>query len=356
MNRLDRYIGMEFGKALMFVMLALVPLFSFLDLIQQLDDVGTGDYGLVDALLYEVRMLAPRTLELLPFGALMGATIALVLLAQHSEVIAAQAAGISVARIVAAVLKSGLLLMISAALLDQFVVSRIHQNAVRQQLLAQSVDEVQQIDEGYWMHHDSRFIRIGEVLLGQIPADIDILELDDDGEVQLYIHAAQADLNDPENWILQDLVVKEIDGTSVTTEQRRSMRWESYMTSDQVALIELPPETMSVSQLNAYVRYLAAGVQQTDRYELALWQKLTLPLATGVMVLLATPFAFGTPRSTSMGKRVVLALGCGILFQIATQVAANTGLVFGLNPALTTLAIPLATGILALVILSRVDA
>ena len=356
MNRLDRYIGMEFGKALMFVMLALVPLFSFLDLIQQLDDVGTGDYGLVDALLYEVRMLAPRTLELLPFGALMGATIALVLMAQHAEVIAAQAAGISVARFAWAVLKSGIILMFAAAVLDQFLVSGLHQNAVRQQLLAQSVDEVQQIDEGYWMHHDNRFIRIGKVLLSQIPADIDILEMDADRQIKLYIHATQADIKDPENWLLQDLVVKQIDGASITTEQRQSMRWESYMTADQVALIELPPETMSVSQLYAYIRYLAVGVQQAGRYELALWQKLTLPLATGVMVLLAIPFAFGTPRSTSMGKRVVLALGCGILFQIANQVAANTGLVMGLNPALTTLAIPLATGILAFIILSRIDA
>ena len=356
MTLLDRYIAAEFAKALVFVMLALVTLFSFLDLIQQLDQVGTGNYGLLDALLFELRMLAPRALDLLPFGALMGSTIALVLLAQHNEVIAAQAAGISVSRIVWALLKSGIALTLAAALLDEFIVSSLHQNAVRQRLLQLSETGVLQIDEGYWFHHGNRFIHIDRILHDRVPVDIDILELDDDRQVKLSIHAREADIDDPRNWLLKDLVLKQLSGAKVVTEHHRWLHWESYMTPDQVALLKLPPLTMSVSQLYAYIRYLVDSGQKTDRYELAFWQKLALPLATGVMLLLATPFAFGTPRSTSIGKRAVLALGCGILFQIVTQVAVNGGLVLNLDPALTTLSTPVATAVMVLISLSRIRA
>ena len=88
MTLLDRYIAGEIAKAFVLVMLALVFVFSFLDLIKQLDDVGSGSYGFSDALMFELRMLAPRAVNLLPFGALMGTTIALSLLAHRGEIIA----------------------------------------------------------------------------------------------------------------------------------------------------------------------------------------------------------------------------------------------------------------------------
>ena len=73
-----------------------------------------------------------------------------------------------------------------------------------------------------------------------------------------------------------------------------------------------------------------------------------------VMVLLAIPAAFGTPRSTSVERRVIVALAAGLVFQIATQVIANAGLVLQLPPALTTLVTPVATAMLALVLLRKV--
>ncbi len=353
MNLFDRYIAGEIGRAIFLVLLALVCLFSFLDLIQQLDDIGSGSYDFADAFLFELRMLAPRALDLLPFGALMGATIALALLAHHGEVIAAQAAGVSVSRFSWAVLKGGLVLAVFAAVVDELAVSRLHQEAVLQRALALSDTEVTQADDGFWIYYGSRFVHINRVLHGRIPADIDILEVDEERRLSLFIHARQADVGDPSRWLLRDVVVKRLDQATVTTEHHPSMYWESYMTSEQIGLLELPPRTMAPSQLHAYVGYLKETRQQAGRYELNLWQKLTLPVAVVVMVLLAVPAAFGTPRSMSVGRRVLLALGAGLLFQIASQLAGNTGLIFQLPPALTTLALPVVTAIAALLVLRR---
>ncbi len=354
MTLLDRYVASEMAKAFFLVMLALVSLFSFLDLIQQLDDVGSGSYRFADAVLFELRMLAPRALDLLPFGALMGTTIALALLAQHSEVVAARAAGVSVSRFAWAVLKSGILVIVVAAVMDELVVSHLHQEAERQRSLSLSDKEVTRVDGGLWIHHGNRFIHINRVLHGRIPADIDILELDAQRRVRLFIHAGQADVQNPRNWLLTDVVVKKLGEATVTSEHHPRMYWESYMTSEQIGLLELRPPAMSPTQLYGYVQYLKGTGQETGRYELALWQKLTLPIATGVMVLLAIPAAFGTPRSASVGQRTVAALGAGLLFQIATQVIADVGLIFQLSPALTTLAMPVVTAVVALLLLRRV--
>jgi lipopolysaccharide export system permease protein len=353
MTLLDRYIATEIAKAFFLVMLTLVLLFSFLDLIQQLDNIGSGSYRFADAVLYELRMLAPRTLELLPFGALMGTTLALAMLANQGEVIAAQAAGVSVARFAWSVLQSGILVAVAAALIDELLVSQLHQEAVQQRSMSLANAEVTPADEGFWIYHGDRFIHINRVLHGRIPADIDILQLNDERRVSLYIHAKQADIGDPSNWLLRDVVVKNLAEMPTVTEHHPSMYWESYLTSEQVGLLEVPPRTMSPTQLYAYVHYLQGSGQPSARYELTLWQKLALPAAVGVMVLLAIPAAFGTPRSMSVGKRVLIALGGGLLFHILTQVVANSGLILQLPAALTTLATPVVTAIVALVVLRR---
>lgn len=355
MTLLDRYIATEIARAFFLVMLALVLLFSFLDLIQQLDDIGAGNYRFGDALVYELRMLAPRALELLPFGALMGTTIALALLAHQSEVIATQAAGMSVSRFAWAVLQGGLLVAALALVLDELLVSPLHQEAVQRRALSLAKAEVTQADEGFWIHHGNRFIHIDRVLHGRVPADIDILELNEARQVTLYIHAKQADVSDPGNWFLRDVSVKRLAQTPVATEHQATLYWESYLTPQQVGLLELPPRTMSPMQLFAYVGYLKETGQPASRYELTLWQKLSLPLAVVVMMLLAVPAAFGTLRSVSVGRRVILALGAGILFSIASQVVANAGLIFHLPPMLTSLSTPVVIAAIALILLIRIS-
>ena len=57
MKILDRYIGETLVHSTLLVTLILLPLFTLLDLVQQLDDIGTGNYGLVDALIYEVLLM-----------------------------------------------------------------------------------------------------------------------------------------------------------------------------------------------------------------------------------------------------------------------------------------------------------
>ncbi len=355
MTLLDRYIASEIAKTFLLVMLALVLLFSFLDLIQQLDDIGSGNYRFVDAVIYEIRMLAPRALDLLPYGALIGTTMALALLAHRSEVIAAQASGVSVARFAAAVLQTGLLAAVGALALDELLVSRLHQEAVQQRALSLAKAEVTLADEGFWIYHNNRFIHINRVIHGRIPTDIDILELDEARRVSLYIHAKEADLSDPARWFLKDVLVKRLADTPATSAHQPSLYWESYLSAEQVGLLELPPRTLSPSQLHAYVSYLQETGQPASRYELTLWQKLALPVAVAVMVLLALPAAFGTPRSISVGRRIVLALGAGLLFRIASQVIANSGLILQLPPALGALATPVVTALIALITLRRIS-
>jgi lipopolysaccharide export system permease protein len=338
---IDGYVGRAVLAALTLVLLAVVAMFSLIDLIQQLDDVGKGSYGFADALRYEMLMLPRRALDLLPFAALTGTTIALAVLAHTGELVALRACGASPARVALAVVKTGLALVLLAAVAEELVASPLQQQAVQGRALDLAAGEVQKRQERFWIHSGSQLVSIGRVRHGNVPEDIDIVELGDDQRLRAFIHAHQADISDPGLWVLEDVTLKRLGAGPTVTERLPTMRWSPYLTLKQVQLVQLPAHVMAPSQLYGYIGYLGAGGQSTERYELVLWQKLTLPLTTGAMILLAVPAGFAPPRSTRSGARVVLAIAFGLMFQIVSQLVASAGLAFELSAPLVTLG-PLA--------------
>src|SRR5690606_28006712 len=106
MSTVDRYLARWLAGGLLIAALVLLPLFAFLDLVEQLDDVGEGFYTAADAFLY-VALIQPRRLaQLLPFIVLLGAVVALGRLAAANELTALRAAGLSAGRLGAALLKA----------------------------------------------------------------------------------------------------------------------------------------------------------------------------------------------------------------------------------------------------------
>ena len=99
MTILDRYIGLALARGVLLVILVLLPLLTLLDLVRQLDELGTGNYRLVDALIYELYLMPSYLLGLIPFTALLGTSIALGGLAHSNELTVMRAAGISIQRI-----------------------------------------------------------------------------------------------------------------------------------------------------------------------------------------------------------------------------------------------------------------
>ena len=99
MKTIDRYIGSSFLRSFGLVVIILVVLFSFLELLSQLNDVGKGNYLVEDVFLFIGLTLPRRMLDLMPISTLLGSVVALGLLADHGELLAMQAGGISVQRI-----------------------------------------------------------------------------------------------------------------------------------------------------------------------------------------------------------------------------------------------------------------
>ena len=335
---LDRYIGQLLARSILLVAIVLVPLVALLDLLQQLDDVGVGNYRLLDAIVYEVLLMPDYMLSLMPFIALLGTSLALGGLAHTKELTAMRASGISIVRIALATLRSGVLFMFVVIIMMEWIAPLLHQQALKRQSLALSGVEVLIEKHGFWIHKDDRFINVRNIYHGNTPADIHVFEFDPEKhQLRRYLHADRAETQERKQWLYKDLITKNYEDGTVETRHEAGLVEESYLTEKQLKVLELPIESLPPSDLYQYLKYLRTSGQTTERFELVFWQKVMLPVVVVVMMLCSFPFVFGSMRVASMGKRIVLATVTGLSFQLISQLLANLGLMLDLSPLLMVL-------------------
>ena len=337
MKILDLYIGSQFIRGLVLIILILLTLFSFFELVNQLDDVGKGNYKIVDAFIFVGYTLPRRMLDLLPISTLLAGIIALGLLADHGELLAMQAGGVSVKRICLAVLGTGTFLILGAGVLAEFVIPPLEQQARALRSRALSATGVTLTKQGLWARSGTSYINVGKTLVGGRAADIDIFECDEQGHLRMYTHAREATIQADKKWVLKDITRKTFGQLGIREQKMPTLTLDSFLSSDQVNILELPPDSMSSADLSQYIAALRQSGQNADRYALALWRKLSVPLTTGAMVLLSLPFIFGSTRKISAGRRIMLGSLVAIVFYFADQVIVHLGLLLSLKPFITAM-------------------
>jgi lipopolysaccharide export system permease protein len=189
---------------------------------------------------------------------------------------------------------------------------------------------------GFWSRDQRRFVGVRHVLEPGLLGEVQVFEFDDDARLRLFLRAERASVRDG-RWEMTEVLEKTLSDAGVETRRHAVRVWDSFLTPQQVGLLVLPPQSLSFTELFGYARYLRASGQAATRYELAIWQNASQPLAAGAMVMLAIPFAFGLLRTASAGKRIVLGAVVGIAYHLATQIVARAGLLLDLHPAVTTL-------------------
>ncbi|MGD9824637.1 MAG: LPS export ABC transporter permease LptG [Desulfobacter sp.] len=337
MRILDIYIARSFLKYFFFVVLILMVLFSLFELLSQLDDVGKGNYQLTNALAFVALTLPRRLLDLMPISTLLGGIVALGLMADHGELVAMEASGISIMRISSAVLATALFLMIASGILAEMLIPGMEELARKSRAQAVSTADITITRQGFWARRDNSYIHVEKMLDEGVAADIYIFKFDNKGSLQLFTHAQNANLQDNRQWILNGITQKIITGNEIATKKLKTLTLDSFLSAYQVSVLELPPYSLSTPDLIRYIDALQLNGQNADQYSIALWRKLSVPLTTGAMVLLSLSFVFGSTRGTSAGYRITLGSFIGIILYFADQILMQWGLFLNLEPFITAM-------------------
>lgn len=334
MKTIDRHIGSSFLRSFGLVVIILVVLFSFLELLSQLDDVGKGNYQVRDVFLFIGLTLPRRMLDLMPISTLLGSVVALGLLADHGELLAMQAGGISVQRICWSMFATGTILIIFTAMLAEMVVPPLDQLARKKRARAVSGSDFTLTKQGFWVRRGNTYIHVGKTLSGNTASDLDIFEADKTGHLKTYTYAREANIQNRDQWVLREITRKNFTDEGIKTTRIPSLTLDSFLSSEQVGFLEIPADSLSSSDLYRYAEAMRENGQNVDRYMLSLWRKLSVPLSTGAMVLLSLTFVFGFTRRITAGKRIMVGSFVGVLFYSGDQVMVHLGLLLSLSPVI----------------------
>ena len=358
MRLLDLYLGRTILNQVLLVMSVLAGIFMFVTFVDQISYLGTGRYGLWDAMWF-VLLSTPRIIyEVFPMAVLLGAILGLSLLALGSELIVMRSSGISISQITVAALKLGVVLAVFALVIGEFVAPRSETMAQRVRAAALESSIERKGNSGLWIRDKNMYVNIGEVLPDLTLQDVRIFEFDGADQLRLLLSADigrphersidvdrlkksatsvrdECDQDAGEHWHLQQVQQTTIDEQGrVDPDSDPDLRacWYTPVTPQMMSIFLVQPEQLSIGQLRHYIGHLAANSQDTRHFELAYWSKLVLPLSMGVMLILAIPFVFGNLRAGGMGRNLFIGIMIGMVFFAANKALGYIVLVYNLPP------------------------
>jgi len=328
---LDRLIARHVLYGTLLVLNVLVALAVFFILIDGLKDYGKASFGALALVKYVILKQPQQVYELSPIAALIGAMMGLSTLALNSELTAMRAAGVSVARIVGATMKIGFVFAAVIFLVGEYVVPASENLAQtgRAKALSQAL---QQKSSGIWLRSGASFVNIGEVLPDLSLLRMNIYDFDKYAHLRIQTSARHA-AHDGDKWRLEDVSESIIVGKeAVQTRRAAKEDWRSALTPEVVSVFAVQPGSLSIQQLHYYIGHLQQNNQDTRNFRLVFWQKIFMPFATMVMMLLATPFVFRQIRSGGMSSRVFIGIMLGLVFIIVDQSLGYFGVLYTLPP------------------------
>ena len=331
MRQLDSYVARTVMMATMVVMIVIVGLDAIFTLVDELDNLK-GSYQLLDALLFSGLRLPRRIYEYMPMACLIGCLAGLGSMAANSELTVMRAAGVSINRIVLAVLKPMAVLMIVSLLLGEYVVPSLERIAQAQKAVAQGASEaLSNKGKGFWHREGNAFMRFNAVEPGGVLHGITRYEFNDKNELKQVIYGQRA-IYQNAYWQVENLVTTIIEEDGVLQKRQDSGRWDTELTPEKLSVVIVSPRDMSITGLYYYSEYLDQQGLNTDQYMLSFWRKVTQPLSTFALVILGISFIFGPLRSVTPGYRIFSGIVVGMIYKYTEEMLSPASIVLGFEP------------------------
>lgn len=356
MRLLTRYLRREIYASILLVFAALIMLFALLDLINEMNSMGKGDYSLGYVLLFVTLTVPGHVYELFPVAVLIGTIFAMVQMAANSELTVYRSSGVSLKQMIGALLRIGMPLVILCFLSGEFVAPPSERLAQQLRLKAQGAQvNLKEFRSGVWAKDERSFINVKSVLPDTSLLDVSIYEFDESYHLRNITTAEHAAYLDGQRWQLEGVRQTRFDKEGATADNRPSAEWRTSLNPDILSVLLVVPEQMSAWNLYQYTEHLRDNHQKTVRYEIAMWNKLVYPFAVLVMMMLALPFSAYQRREGGISGKIFVGIVLGLAFHFVGRLFANVGALNDWSPLLSATAMTWMFLALALAMLWRTE-
>ncbi|STX29445.1 permease [Legionella beliardensis] len=353
MKLIDRYIAKTILAATGLVTLMLAGLQLFILFVNQIDDLGRADFGIVQASIFVLLQMPYQVYLFFPMASLLGCLIGLGIMANNRELIVMRAAGLSIGQITISVLKAALILIFIVTIVAELLIPRLSHFANKQKLHAVSGGQTLTTSQGIWLRYHNDYIAIGGVLPNHTLYHIYQFRFNEAHQLTLARKIDYAVLINNQ-WHAGQVKETIIQDNYTQTREIAQMPWDVSINPLVLSLSMSEPDEMTLREIKQFLRIQKRSHQAAVNFQLAYWQRIIQPLTTVVMMILAIPFIFGPLRSSTMGSKLLAGAIVGFGFHILNRFFGPVSQVLQWPAVVAALGPTLLFAILGIYLMQRV--
>lgn len=322
---IDRYLIGQYLTILATGLGVAAVLILVVDLIQYLDRFLRSKPPLLYIIQHLLYRLPGSLYEGLPIIVLISTVLLFLTLTQQRELDALKAAGVSLYRASLPILLLALGISLVSGLLQETALPVINSKAdevERVRIRGNQPRHLQRQTQIWYRSSDTRFLRME--LLDPIERSLEglvVVDISPGFRLLDRLDATKARWTG-EGWVLSDGVLRHVGPNNHVTADAFTERAVAMPEQiNDLIQVQKSPETMSFSELSAYITRLAETGHQVGKYMVQLDSKLSFPLIHVIMALVAIPFALASPRSGGRGVGIAVAILISVGYWVVHSVA-----------------------------------
>src|SRR5512139_2607361 len=308
------------------VLIMLVMVLMMLDLLGESGKIlkvpGNGEAELWRYVSLRVPILVSR---FLPFSVLLGALIAFVGLNQHSEVVSMKAAGLSAHQILAPMIVASLGVAVLLFAFNELVVVKSARTvAAWTDADYEPIPPDSGILSNVWIRDGDDLVH-ARLVGGRGPATklrgVTLYDREN-GAITRVIEAERAE-QVPGGWRLDN--IRSYDARMNIVMRSETMTGLEGVEPSRFTLARVDPNERDFMALGDAIDDLEAAGRPTDEARTGWWHKMSGPLSTMLMPLLAATAAFGLARSGKVLLRATIGMALGFAYFVADNFSLALG-------------------------------
>ncbi len=339
-KKVDKVVALSVIGAVLLAWLVVVALDAMMAFVNEINDVGTGDYTLAKAIAYIMLTIPRRMYQYFAYGGLIGGLMGMGALAASGELTALRAAGMSKLRICASVVLALTVLTVFVAAEGELIAPRAQQKAEALALTAKNRDVTIGKGGTLWARDGATVINAKHARTHAKKDGAPVIELFD---VRVFeftpagqltaLSIAKSATHENSEWTLHNVHRTEFEGRSATSTNEETKQWKSQLDPYVLAVSAIHPEYLSMADLSRNIGYNRRNQQDATTFELAYWGRIFYPFNVLVLAFCAVPFAFGQLRTGGLGKRLFMGMVLAISYYFFQKSVVSMGAVYNFNLA-----------------------
>lgn len=339
MKILDRYIVKTMAFYTLVVLFIWLGVYSFLQFINEVDEIGRADYTALKAIIYVTMEMPAVIYSHSSMVILLGTLLAFAHLASTSQLIVVRASGLSILQIAQIAVKAALVFVFIIIILGEWIVpiSTEYAENLRKKALGANITTANQ--QGFWLKDGDFIINVKKNFDGRLFEDTMLINVNKLKQLDA-IMSAQRAVFDGENLHLEEVKHYKLDHDNGKFTGFKSQNHSTYKTKvsfDYGLLnsLEKKPYELSMWHLYKQINFLTNNGLIASTFEVEFYKRLVRPITLVAMILFSMLFIFGSLRDASLGRNVFLGLIISLSFELISRIGGALSLRFDYNPVLS---------------------